>query len=138
APFHDPATGLDGEAARAGRALHHLQIPPGALLLTPRRQLLAAIGGIRPDLREARNEVRETAEQFVRADGIMRIGGGPKAGDRQPQGIDQEMPLPTLHAFVAVVAADASRLFDRLDALTVHDGGARVGVAAHALAFRSM
>jgi hypothetical protein len=44
------------------------------------------------------------------------------------------MPLSAFDALAAVVAADAPRLLDRLDALAVHDGRARVGVAADALA----
>jgi hypothetical protein len=34
------------------------------------------------------------------------------------------MPLPTLHAFVCIIAANATGFLGGLDALVVHDGGA--------------
>ena len=61
--FHEPATRLHGETARAWLALHDLQVPPVALVPAPVRQPLAAVGRIRPDLLETRHEEGEPAQE---------------------------------------------------------------------------
>jgi hypothetical protein len=48
------------------------------------------------------------------------------------------MSFPALDTLVRVLPADAGRLLDRLHALAIHDGSARIRVTAHALPFRSM
>jgi hypothetical protein len=53
------------EAAGASLVLDDLQLPAVALLLAPVGQLLAAIGGVRPNLLEAWHEVRESAELVI-------------------------------------------------------------------------
>jgi hypothetical protein len=68
----------------------------------------------------------------------MDVGGGDVTGDRQPQGVDQQMPLPAFHAFMRVVAADAGRFLNGLHALAVYDGAAWVGIATDVLALSTM
>src|SRR5919199_1000945 len=54
----------------------------------------------------------------------------------QTQGIDEQMALPTLDALVGIVAADASRLLDGLEALCIHDRRCRLRMPTHALSLR--
>src|SRR5262245_63410736 len=48
------------------------------------------------------------------------------------------MAFAPLHTLVCVVATDTGRFLDRLDALTIHDRRAGIGVTAHALPFGAM
>lgn len=128
---------MDREALRAWCALHDPQLPAVTPQLAPLRQLLAALGGVRPGLPEARDEGRETAEEVARVDGGMAIGGGNVTGDGQAQRVDHEVPFATIDALVAVIAARASGLLDNFHTLTVHDRRTRVLVAAHPLALGS-
>jgi hypothetical protein len=63
---------------------------------------------------------------------------GERDGNRQAQGIDQQMALTPLHLLVGVVAADAGRFLDSLRTLAVHDRRAWVRVAADAFALGTM
>src|SRR5919199_4358214 len=54
----------------------------------------------------------------------------------QPQGIDEQMALPPLDALVCIVATDAGRLLDGLDALCIHDRRRRLRMPTHALSLR--
>src|SRR5690349_819221 len=56
----------------------------------------------------------------------------------RPRVSTKQVALASLDAFVRVVATDVRRLLDGLHALTVHDGGARVGVAADSLPLGAM
>ena len=58
--YYPPAR-LDLKAMGARSPFHDLQVPAVTLLMTPLGQFFAAIGRIRPDLLEARHEVRQTA-----------------------------------------------------------------------------
>jgi hypothetical protein len=84
------------------------------VLLTPVGQVLAAVGGVGPNLLEPRHTEREARQELARASGVRHIGGGDIGGDRQPKGIDQEMPLASFDLLAAVVATDSSRLLNRL------------------------
>jgi hypothetical protein len=64
---------------------------------------------------------------------VVDIGRSHVAGDGQAQGVDQQVALPALNAFVRVVAADAGGFLDRLHTLAVHDGRTWVGVATDSL-----
>jgi hypothetical protein len=113
---------------------HDLQIPALTLLQALVSQLLAPIGGVRPNLLEPRHEVRETTQQLAGTDRVMDIGERDVPGDGQAQGVDQQVSLAALDELAAVIAADAPRFLDRLDALAVHDGRARIGMSSDALA----
>jgi hypothetical protein len=68
----------------------------------------------------------------------VQVGGRDVPGDRQAQGIDQEVSLAALDELAAVKAADGPGFLDGLDALAVHDRRAWVGVATDALALGPM
>jgi hypothetical protein len=136
--FHYPPARLHAEATRARLALHDLQLPALSLAPAPLRQLFPAIRCICPNLVQSWREQREPTQELARANRVMDIRWSDVGGDGQAHRVDQEVALPALDAFVRVVAADAGRLFDRLDALTVHDGGARIGAAADTLPFSTV
>src|SRR5262249_35109295 len=130
--LHHPPFRLNTEAPNTWRTFHDLHIPV-SLRLAPLSQLVPPVGGVGPDLGEARHEAREAAKELARSPRIVRIGRRHVPGDGQTQGIDQEVPFPPLHARMRVIATHASRFLHRLDTLAIHDGGARVGMATDAL-----
>lgn len=64
--------------------------------------------------------------------------GNDRDGDRQARGIDQQMPLSSLHTFVRIVAADAGRRLNGLRILAVYDRSIRVRVATDVLTLGAM
>jgi hypothetical protein len=128
---NDPAAWLHLETSGARLALHNLQLPAVPLLSAPVGQLLATVGGVSPDLLEPRHTEREARYKFARTGGVREVGGGDVDGNRQPEGIDEQMAFAPFNLCAAVVAADAGGVFDRLHALRIHDRGARVRLPAH-------
>lgn len=51
-------------------------------------------------------------------------------GERNAEGIDQEMPFASFDTLVRTISTDANGLLDRLRTLGVHDGRAQVDVLA--------
>lgn len=80
--YYSPAR-LDAEAVRTGLSFHDLEVPAIALLLAPLRQLLAAVGGIRPNLLVPWREERKPFQQLAGAHRILDVSRGDIAGDGQ-------------------------------------------------------
>jgi hypothetical protein len=83
--------------------LDDLEVPAVALVLTSRGQFFAAVGRIRPNLLEARDEELEPPEELACAGHVMTVRRGDIAGDGQAQGIDQEVTLAPRDALIGPV-----------------------------------
>ena len=136
--LNDPSARLHSEAVRAGLALRDLELPTATLLSARLRQLLASGGGVRPDLLEPRHKASKAAEESAGTNGIVHVGRDHMPSDGQGQRVDQQMPLPAFDELAAIVAADAARLLNGLDALAISDRRARIGLATRALAIGAM
>jgi hypothetical protein len=104
-PFYLPPLQKDGEPC--ARALDDLQVNFVGLFqaMDPVLQPLRLITAIDPALPQPFHS-RSTIplQQLHQALPIVDIGGGDHDGDDQPEGIDQNMALPSLDLFVAVKA----------------------------------
>src|SRR5260221_2129220 len=107
--FHSPAVRLHLHAGGLGLLLGALDdLDPPAELLAQLLHQRAAVGGISPDEREARQWRAEQAQcvsHQAPAIAVLYVGGPDHDFEQEALGVDQEMPLAPAHLLVRVVAA---------------------------------
>ena len=110
--LYHPSARLNTEPTLTRFSLHHFQFPL-SLRYAPTRQLLSAVGGIRPDLLQMWYKAFQSGEETARPSGVVDIGLGHVDRKRNAQRIHQNMAFAPFHMFVRIKAADASRLLNR-------------------------
>jgi len=93
------------EAAHARGTLHYFQVPI-ALRFAPIGSFLATVGCIGPDLLETWDEAFQSRQESTCTLRVVHVGGRHRDGDREPQGINQEMPFASLDVLVSVISTE--------------------------------
>src|SRR5215469_4020327 len=136
-PFYDPSFRWNRRPSHPRRMPHDLEIPV-THRFAPVRQVLASIGAVGPDSLEPRDTIFQSRQETTSTLRIMHICRRDIEQEQDTQGINQEMPLPTLHALMCIKAADVGGFLHGLDRLGVHNGCARIGMFAYSAAFSLM
>ena len=134
-PFDDPTPGQDGKTGAF--FFDDFQVDFVTLLQggDPCFEDVAAIAAIDPPLFQAFDAGDKVGAQHAhQAVSIGSIGRGDQHPDDHPQGVDQGMPLAAIDSFSGIVTLCLG-LGCRLNTLTIHTPGRRVGLAALACAF---
>ena len=105
--FHDPAVRENLEPLHVLTALHDLQIP--AELLPRRFHQFASITPVGPDLFESRFTPC-VFKHPLRSVAILNAGGRDRHRNQQPQCLDQNLSLASVHLLSGIVAAFAASL----------------------------
>src|SRR6185437_11429376 len=130
-PLHHPATRQNHESLHAYRTQHRLE-KPTATLLHPLHQR-TGISSVGPNELQPGQLPAYLLQNQLGTVTILNVGGMNDDGQKQSQGVHQDVSLPAVDFFFRIVAMWPS-LLGRLDRLAVQDGRAGLGLAAVELA----